>query len=151
MKRFFQNIRFVMGLALIMTLFVLSAPAHATEWEKIIIPFDLGSTSLLGSYTTGMIRIPQSAKIDSVYITGLGGLTASTTDGADLMFLLNNVDNGSWTSSATLVATVPEVLTPVDTTLEEGDTLFFKLTKVGVGATTSGLGVAVTIHNTTSR
>lgn len=126
--------------------------AQSNESDPTILTFDIGTTTIAASGAeSGVFRIPKVAKIDSIYVTDLSGVTANSTDYIEVKFYRNNVAYGTMTSSATaMVAVTPRALTPTAAYLAAGDVIQFKLTKAGAGQVTTNLGVTMTIHHTSS-
>lgn len=139
--------------ALVLFFSILFAPfAFAGEWDKNVILFNIGTTASGTAANSGIVRIPQSAKIDTIYVTDRLGYAVDGSNYAVVTCYLNGSANGALTSSDTaLVAMTPAALTPTISNLSAGDTLQFRLTKVGTGTTTADLSVSVGIYNTTSR
>jgi len=136
----------------IVLLAVLITPSYANEWDKMVIPFNLGDTGAATTTESGIFRIPQSAKIDTIYVTDRSGFASSTTDYIQVVCYLNGSAYGTFTSSATpVVANTPLLLTPTAKLLVEGDVLQFRLVKQGSGQATTDMGVTVSYFNTTSR
>lgn len=138
--------------ALVLFFSFLIAPfAFAAEWEKMIVPFALGTTDAGSATSSSIFRVPVQSKIESIYITSGTGAVANSSNYMVVTFYLNNAACGAFTSSSTaLVANTPAAITPTGDKLAAGDTLQFKLTKVGTGTPTTDLGVTMTLFGSTS-
>ena len=143
------NLIAVMVVALIS---ILTTFASANEWDKNVINFIIGTTLAASETVSDIVRIPQSAKIDKIYITDQAGVAKDATDTAIVTMYLNGSAYGNITSAdAALVANTPLLLTPTAVNLVAGDIIQFRLTKGGSGKATAGMGVSVSYFNTTSR
>jgi len=143
------NLIAVMVVALIS---ILTPFASANEWDKNVINFSIGTTLAASETVSDIVRIPQSAKIDKIYITDQAGVAKDATDTAIVTMYLNGSAYGNITSAdAALVANTPLLLTPTAVNLVAGDIIQFRLTKGGAGKATAGMGVSVSCFNTTSR
>lgn len=139
----------LVAVALVMTL---TTFASANEWDKNVINFSLGTTLAASETVSDIVRVPQDAKIDKIYVTDQAGVAKDATDTAIVTMYLNGSAYGHITSAdAALVANTPLALTPTAVNLVAGDIIQFRLTKGASGKATAGLGVSVSYFNTTSR
>ena len=113
-----------------------------------LLMFNLGTTEATGTAVTGVFRVPQACKIDSIPIVDQACITLSATDTATVTFYRNGSAYGAYvTSSGALAANTPVSLTPTASVLAAGDVLQFRLTKSATGKATAGLGVSIAYHN----
>lgn len=139
--------RFII-MAALMAMVAVGAFAEDNLLDKNVMTFWIGTTATSTAANSAIFRVPQDAKIDSVYITDLSGVIASTTDIVQTTMFLNNAANGYHTSSASaIVAVTPKAITPTVSDLHAGDIIQFKVTKTG-GLATTNMGVSVGYHNT---
>ncbi len=138
-------------IALVLLALVITPSVFAAEWSKMIVPFTLGTTIAASETNSAVFRIPQAAKIESIYLTDRLGAASSTTDYLEVKFYLNDSAYGTFTSSGTtIVAVTPIAITPTASVLAAGDVVQFKLTKTGSGAITTDMGITMTIYGSTS-
>jgi hypothetical protein len=133
----------------VLFLVALTAPAMAdlNQNDPNIITFDIGTTATSTAAASAIFRIPQDAVIDSIYVTNLSTMTASSTDYATVTFVLNNTAYGTITTAATAITAVtPRALTPTALILHAGDVVQVAVTKTG-GVATTNMGVTLAYHN----
>lgn len=136
---------FMLSLAVCMVPLV---QAEDNQLDLNVIPFHIGTTIAGTGANSGIYRVPQACKINSIYITDLSGVAADGTDYINVKLFKNNVAYGTFTSSDTaIVAVTPILLTPTGTSLAAGDILQIQLSKVGSGKATTNMGVTLAYHN----
>jgi hypothetical protein len=138
-------------LLLVLILAMVSIPSWADEWDKQGVIFDMGTTAS-GNAISGCFRVPQSAKIDTVYLTESTGAVVSTSNYDVITMYLNGDANGTrTTSTSAITANTPATLTPTISNLSAGDVVQFRGSYAGTGTPTTDLAVTMSIFNTTSR
>jgi hypothetical protein len=151
--------KFILFLFVLSVISVLFVPAWADEWNKMVVPLKLGTTTAGTAASSGVYRVPQSAKIDSIYLTDQSGIASDATDYDTVVVYKSGGSIATWTSNGvistatTLVAITPKAMT-VGTglgNLDAGDVLQARLTKAGSGKASTGMGLTITYFNTTSR
>jgi hypothetical protein len=142
MKRIFALI--------VLAIVLFAVPASADQWNKIALPLVIGTTASGTAQNSGIVRIPQAAQIDSVYVTESKAISADD-NGLIVNLYLNNAVIGTVSSATALVANTPLAVTPTSYNLAAGDILQAKATKAGTGTTTVDLTVTVTVFSTSSR
>lgn len=143
--------KIIVSLLIAAVIFSFSALVQAedNQLDVNIIAANIGTTAAGTSANSPLYRIPQAAKISSIYITDLSGVASDATDYVTVSMFLNNATYGTFTSSDTaIVAVTPIALTPTGTALAAGDIVQFKLVKVASGKATTNMGVTVAYHNT---
>jgi len=125
-------------------------PAQANEWDYMPIPFYIGATASGSDANSGIVRIPQACQIQAIHITDSVNIGANA-DGRIVTLWLNGAAYGNVGSATAQTANTPVALTPTAYNLSAGDVLQFKLTKTGVGTTTTDLSATVAVFNATSR
>lgn len=143
----------------IVLLSIAITPSFADEWEKIPLFFQLGDNTVIAASATqtGIYRMPQAARIDTIYFTSASAVASDASNYMTLTFYRNNsaygtiTTNGAAAAGVTLVATTPAALTPTARFLSAGDIVQFKLTKGGSGVAMTDMGVTMTVTNTTDQ